>query len=241
MQTTPGVTHSASGYIMDFDFFNAVNRILISAVPLLLGIICHEVAHGYVAYRCGDPTAKLMGRLTLNPKVHIDPMGTLAFVVTAMVFPFALGWAKPVPVDTRNLRNPRRDMALVAAAGPVTNFILAVLFMILFLACVALFQGHVVSTVYTFFYNMLQAGVVINLVLCFFNLLPIPPMDGSRLVSMLLPYEAARAYNELERYGMIIAVIFVASGLFRVVIFPLVEWCYAKMLFLFLQIISLFV
>ena len=110
---------------MDFELADKLNRILISAVPLLLGIICHEVAHGFVAWRCGDPTAKQLGRLTLNPRVHIDPMGTLMFVFTAMLFPFALGWAKPVPVDTRRLRNPRRDMALVAAAGPVTNFILA--------------------------------------------------------------------------------------------------------------------
>ena len=226
---------------MDLDLATAVNRILISAIPLLLGIICHEVAHGYVAYRCGDPTAKVMGRLTLNPIVHIDPMGIAAFVLTALLFPFALGWAKPVPVDTRNLRNPRRDMALVAAAGPVTNFILAVLFMSCFIAVILLFQQEYSgSTVYAFFYNMLQAGVLINLVLAFFNLLPIPPMDGSRLLSMALPYEAARAYNELERYGMIIVLIFVASGLFRIVIFPLVEWCYAKMFLLFLQTLNLF-
>ena len=226
---------------MDLDLATAVNRILISAIPLLLGIICHEVAHGYVAYRCGDPTAKVMGRLTLNPIVHIDPVGIATFVLTALVFPFALGWAKPVPVDTRNLRKPRRDMALVAAAGPVTNFILAVLFMACFIATIILFQkDYSNSTIYTFFYNMLQAGVLINLVLAFFNLLPIPPMDGSRLLSMALPYEAARAYNELERYGMIIVLIFVASGLFRIVIFPLVEWCYAKMFLLFLQILNLF-
>ena len=226
---------------MDLELANAINRILISAVPLLLGIICHEVAHGYVAYRCGDPTAKVMGRLTLNPIVHIDPVGIATFVLTALVFPFALGWAKPVPVDTRNLRKPRRDMALVAAAGPVTNFILAVLFMACFIATIILFQkDYSNSTIYTFFYNMLQAGVLINLVLAFFNLLPIPPMDGSRLLSMALPYEAARAYNELERYGMIIVLIFVASGLFRIVIFPLVEWCYAKMFLLFLQILNLF-
>ena len=226
---------------MDLELASAVNRILISAIPLLLGIICHEVAHGYVAYRCGDPTAKVMGRLTLNPIVHIDPMGIAAFVLTALLFPFALGWAKPVPVDTRNLRNPRRDMALVAAAGPITNFILAVLFMACFIATLLLFQkDYSGSTVYTFFYNMLQAGVSINLLLAFFNLLPIPPMDGSRLVSMALPYEAARKYNELERYGMIIVLIFVASGLFRIVIFPMVSWCSAKMFLLSLQILNLF-
>lgn len=226
---------------MDLDLASAVNRILISAVPLLLGIICHEVAHGYVAYRCGDPTAKVMGRLTLNPIVHIDPMGIAAFVLTALVFPVAFGWAKPVPVDTRNLRNPRRDMALVAAAGPATNFILAVLFMSCFIATILLFQeSYSGSTVYTFFYNMLQAGVFINLVLALFNLLPIPPMDGSRLLSMALPYEAARKYNELERYGMIIMLIFVASGLFNIVLLPVARWCYAKMFLLFLQILNLF-
>ncbi len=225
---------------MDFDFFAALNRILISIVPLMLGIICHEVAHGYVAYRCGDPTAKVMGRLTLNPIVHIDPMGVATFVITAMLFPFALGWAKPVPVDTRRLRNPRRDMALVAAAGPVTNFILASLFMICFLLNIAIFQEYSGSTVYVFFYNMLQAGVVINLVLGFFNLLPIPPMDGSRLLSMALPYEMARSYNQLERYGMLIVLVFVVSGLFGKIIFPLVQFAYAKMMLGFIGIINLF-
>ncbi len=225
---------------MDFEFAAGLNRVLVSAVPLLLGIICHEVAHGYVAYRCGDPTAKVMGRLTLNPKVHIDPMGTLMFVVTALFFPFALGWAKPVPVDTRRLRNPRRDMALVAAAGPVTNFILAVLFMAGFLFTAVLFREYEGATVYTFFYDMLQTGVFINLVLAFFNLLPIPPMDGSRLVSMALPYEAARAYNELERYGMIIILIFLATGLFGKIILPLVYTCYGGMIWVFLRIAQLF-
>ena len=224
---------------MDFELAAKLNRVLISAVPLLLGIICHEVAHGYVAYRCGDPTAKVMGRLTLNPKVHIDPMGTLAFVVTAMFFPFALGWAKPVPVDTRRLRNPRRDMALVAAAGPATNFILAILFMVGFLLTATLFRGYEGSTVYTFFYSMLQTGVFINLVLAFFNLLPIPPMDGSRLVSMALPFEAARAYNQLERYGMLIILVFLATGLFGKIILPLVYAAYGGMLWVYLQIIQL--
>lgn len=225
---------------MDFELAAKFNRVLVSAVPLLLGIICHEVAHGYVAYRCGDPTAKVMGRLTLNPKVHIDPMGTLMFVLTAMFFPFALGWAKPVPVDARRLRNPRRDMALVAAAGPVTNFILAVLFMAGFLFTAVLFREYEGTTVYTFFYDMLQTGVFINLVLAFFNLLPIPPMDGSRLVSMALPYEAARAYNEIERYGMIIILIFLATGLFGKIILPLVYACYGGMVWLFLQVAQLF-
>ena len=211
----------------------------LALVPALFGIICHEVAHGYVAYRCGDPTAKVMGRLTLNPKVHIDPMGTMMFVVTAMFFPFALGWAKPVPVDTRRLRNPRRDMALVAAAGPVTNFILAVLFMAGFLLTATFFRSYEGTTVYTFFYDMLQTGVFINLVLAFFNLLPIPPMDGSRLVSMALPYEAARTYNQLERYGMIIILIFLATGLFGRIILPLVYGAYGGMLWVYLQIIQL--
>jgi Zn-dependent protease len=225
---------------MEFEFAAKFNRILISAVPLLLGIICHEVAHGYVAYRCGDPTAKLMGRLTLNPKVHIDPTGALMFVLTAMFFPFALGWAKPVPVDTRNLRNPRRDMALVAAAGPATNFILAILFMACFLFTALVLRSYADSIVYIFIYDMLQVGVFINLVLAFFNLLPIPPMDGSRLLSMAMPYEAARAYNRLERYGMFIILFFLATGMFGKIIVPLVYACYNGMLWIFLEIISAF-
>ena len=225
---------------MDFELAEKLNRVLISAVPLLLGIICHEVAHGFVAWRCGDPTAKLLGRLTLNPKVHIDPMGLMMFVLTAMLFPFALGWAKPVPVDTRRLRNPRRDMALVAAAGPATNFILAVLFMACFLFTAVIFDEYQASTVYIFFYDMLQAGVFINLLLAFFNLIPIPPMDGSRLVSMALPYEAARKYNELERFGMIIIVAFLATGLFGKIIMPLVYASYSGLLWVFVNIMQIF-
>lgn len=230
---------------MDTQIVNAINIILICAVPLLLGIICHEVAHGYVAYRCGDPTAKVMGRLTLNPIGHIDPMGTAAFVLTAvgssaLGAPIAFGWAKPVPVDTRNLRKPRRDMALVAAAGPVTNFILAVLFMACLIMTNKFSMEYVGSTVYIFFYNMLYAGVRINLLLGIFNLLPIPPLDGSRLLTLTLPYEAARKYNEIGRYGMIIVLVLMFSGVFGKVLFPMVDWCFDNMLLLFSQIINLF-
>lgn len=222
------------------DIYAKLNHIFVSVIPVLLGIICHEVAHGYVAYRCGDPTAKLAGRLTLNPRVHIDPMGALVFLVTAFAFPFALGWAKPVPVDTRNLRKPRRDMALVAVAGPATNFILAVLFMVAFMGTVLAFSNGQHSVVYYFFYDMLQAGVVINLVLGFFNLIPIPPMDGSRLLSMALPRDAARTYNQLERYGMLIILLFLATGLFGKVIIPLVESCYYAMFWAFMQVAQWF-
>ena len=230
---------------MDLQIADAVNIIIICAVPLLLGIICHEVAHGYVAYRCGDPTAKVMGRLTLNPIGHIDPLGTAAFVLTAvgssaLGAPIAFGWAKPVPVDTRNLRKPRRDMALVAAAGPATNFILAALFMACLIVVDKFSMEYVGSTVYSFFYNMLYAGVRINLLLGIFNLLPVPPLDGSRLLTMALPYKAARKYNEFERYGMIIVLIFLVSGLFGKVIMPMVDWCFAKMLLLFSQVLNLF-
>lgn len=222
------------------DLYIKLNRIFVSVIPMLLGIICHEVAHGYVAYRCGDPTAKLSGRLTLNPIVHIDLWGSITFIVTALAFPFALGWAKPVPVDTRNLRKPRRDMALVAVAGPATNFILAALFMIGFLLTVLVFNENQQSVVYQFFYDMLRTGVFLNLVLCFFNLIPIPPMDGSRLVSMALPYKAARTYNQLERYGMLIILVLLATNVFGRVIFPLVEACAEGMYLLFMHVIQLF-
>lgn len=226
--------------MVDFNLSQAINNICISAIPLLLGIICHEVAHGWVAWRCGDPTAKMLGRLTLNPRVHIDPLGTLMFVVTAIILPFALGWAKPVPVNPRHFKNYRRDMALVAAAGPATNFILAVIFMALFLITVFVFGHHKGGTFHTFFSEMFQAGVFINLLLGIFNLIPIPPMDGSKLVAMALPAEAARAYGSLERYGMFIILIFLATGLFRKLIIPLVYACYSGLLWLFMQAISLF-
>lgn len=190
------------------DIQQAITTLSYAFIPVLLGIILHEVAHGYVAYLKGDSTAKSLGRLTLNPISHIDPMGLLVFVGTALFSPFVFGWAKPIPVNTRNLRNPRHDMMWVAAAGPFTNFALAIVFAALIrimLAFVTL-QEIAASSTLMFILKMCEVGVIVNFGLGWINLIPIPPLDGSRLVMGILPYKLAVGYASIERFGFIILV-----------------------------------
>lgn len=163
--------------------------------PLLFALTVHEVCHGLAALRLGDPTAKLLGRLTLNPIVHLDPLGTLLFL-----FPPHIGWAKPVPVDVRYLKHPRRDMMWIALAGPVSNVILAFIFGTLLRVVDA--SGHqVVGHVETALVRMLMWSVVLNLGLAAFNLIPIFPLDGSKVLTGLLNPIAAARYQSFERYG----------------------------------------
>lgn len=172
-------------------------------ILLLIGaVICHEFAHGWVAYKRGDPTAKLAGRLTLNPFKHIDPVGSvLVPIILNWLNLLPLGWARPVPVNFQNLYNPRRDMILVAMAGPATNFLLAVGFSLI----LRLSGANWVQ-------EFALLGIIINLVLAIFNLMPIPPLDGSRLILGLLPSSAARFYGQLEPYGIIIVLILLNLG-----------------------------
>ncbi|WP_193170837.1 site-2 protease family protein [Nisaea nitritireducens] len=178
------------------------------ALPVLIAITMHEAAHGYVANMLGDPTARLMGRVTLNPFAHIDRFGTIILPMLCLISgwalagtPFVFGYAKPVPVAMSRLNNPRRDMMLVAAAGPAINIVLA------FLAAAML---HTVSWFPEWFAAWWQAtlinGILLNLVLAVFNLLPIPPLDGGRIVTGLLPYQLAVRYARLERYGLFIVI-----------------------------------
>ncbi|WP_041795992.1 site-2 protease family protein [Pararhodospirillum photometricum] len=166
---------------------------------LVLAITLHEAAHGYVANWRGDPTARLLGRLSLNPLRHVDPMGTLG--LPALLFllnaPFLFGWAKPVPVDTRNLRHPQRDMALIALAGPSMNVFLAVVSAVLLHGVFALPDEAL-----RWLGTLLQKSVLINCVLAVFNMLPVPPLDGARLLAGVLPLKAARAFMRLEQAGM---------------------------------------
>lgn len=174
-------------------------------IPLLLSVIVHEVAHGYVAMKLGDYTAKAMGRLTLNPKSHIDPIGSLlvpGFLLLAHA-PFLIGWARPVPVDYRNLRHPKRDMGLVAAAGPLSNLLLAVIFVLVLR--ILLFIMPAGPILHWLFLN-LENGIAICLVLCIFNLLPILPLDGGRIVSSLLPVKLSIEYQKTEPYGMFVLI-----------------------------------
>lgn len=207
------------------DFGVQVQRLAVAFVPMLLGIICHEVAHGYAALRYGDPTAKALGRLTLNPAPHIDPMGAAMFIMSALFSPFVIGWAKPVPVDTRWFRNPRRDMMMVSLAGPVTNMILAILFGIILKLFITFAppQQWASSTTYDFFINMLLSGVMVNFTLAWFNLIPLPPLDGGHVVSGLLPQRLAYEYSKVQRYGFIIVLLLLATGILGSVLGPLVQ------------------
>ena len=198
-----------------------VGKIVVAAVPIIFAITVHEVAHGWVAGKLGDPTAKLAGRLTLNPVKHIDPLGTIAVPLIMIVLtPFAFGWAKPVPVDWRNLGQPRRDMALVAAAGPGANIIMLALWTLVLSALFSM--GGTVSYLTYLFIEMAKVGIIINIVLIALNLLPLPPLDGSRIVTAFLSPTAAYRYNLLERWGLPILVVLIFTGVLGKILHPLI-------------------
>ena len=175
---------------MSFD----IERLLIAIPPILFALTFHEFAHAWSAKKLGDPTAENMGRLSLNPLVHLDPTGTIMIFITVMSG-FGIGWAKPVPVDPQNLRNPRRDMLWIALAGPVSNLILAFVFTAIFTSLTP------AEGLTNLFRQMLLIGISINLILAIFNMIPIPPLDGSKILMGLLPEEQARQYSQVEMYG----------------------------------------
>jgi Zn-dependent protease len=190
-----------------------IETIAIWAIPVLFAITLHEAAHGWVANRLGDPTARNLGRITINPLKHIDPMGTIVVpLALVMLSGFIIGWAKPVPVDPRHFKQPLLDMALVALAGPVSNFIMACLWALLIvisptgmLAAV----GH--------------AGITINLVLMVLNLFPIPPLDGGRVLTGLLPRPLALQFMRIEPFGFPIILLLLFTGVLGKIIWPLVQ------------------
>ena len=188
-----------------------IQQILIYAIPILFAITVHEVAHGWVASKFGDQTARLMGRLTLNPIKHIDPMGTVILPVILLILHAPIfGWAKPVPVDWRNLRNPKKDMAWVAAAGPGANLLMLILWALL-AKCIVLL-GAPATGLWGALGQMALAGIMINSVLMILNLFPVPPLDGSRVLTALLPPVLAYKYNQLERYGLLIIMLLLMTG-----------------------------
>lgn len=209
---------------------NALNHVQILAVlvlPLLFAITVHEAAHGWMASRLGDATAKMLGRVTINPLPHIDPVGTVMVPLTIFFLTatlggtgFIFGWAKPVPIDGRNLRNGRRDLALVALAGPGANLLMALLWGLVLEAALILYassQWLALPLIY-----MGAAGVLINVILMALNLFPLLPLDGGRVLCALLPPAWARGFSRLEAYGLPLLLLLLVSGVLGAVLGPII-------------------
>ena len=196
-----------------------IQKIAVYALPVIFAITVHEAAHGFAARYFGDMTADRAGRITLNPLKHIDPIGTILLpALTLLVGGILFGWAKPVPVDFSRLRHPKRDMLWVAAAGPASNFVMALFwaFMIKFAVTVPSIYSEPLGL-------MGQAGVMINVVLMVLNLLPLPPLDGGRIAVSLLPNRMAYQYAQIERYGFIILIVLLATGLLATIMEPFIH------------------
>lgn len=210
----------------------------ISALPVLIAITFHELSHGLIANKLGDPTAKMMGRLTINPIAHIDLFGTIIMPLLLLIFTngqFVFGYAKPVPINPTNFKNPRRDMAISAAGGPVTNILLAIVSMVMLKFAVfpllSFAPEGMATTVLEPIAMMLKSSIIINVVLASFNLIPIPPLDGGRVVVGFLPHKQAMSFSRIEPFGFIIVIVLIYTHIADYFVMPMVN--------LFLQLLSL--
>ncbi len=199
------------------DLNNFIQQFVILAPPFLFALTIHEFSHGYIARLLGDPTAENLGRLTLNPLKHIDPMGAICF------FLIKIGWAKPIPVDPRYFKNPQKDMLWVSLAGPASNLFLAIASAIL-IKLLLIFMHLLPQTVMLPLIQMVGASIWINIMLAVFNLVPIPPLDGSKILMGLLPRQMAISFSRLEPYGFIIILILFYTGILPKIIFPIIKF-----------------
>ncbi len=200
-------------------------KIVISAIPILLAITVHEASHGYAAKYFGDLTAERMGRISLNPFKHIDPVGTILLPALTLFFGGVLfGWAKPVPVNFGNLRHPKKDMLWVAAAGPASNFVMAILWSLLLGTIKYKLSQGVYSPLFPFLLQMSFVGVTINVVLMVLNLLPMPPLDGGRIAVSLLPNHLAIKLAQVEKYGFAILIALMFTGVLNKIIGPFIDF-----------------
>jgi Zn-dependent protease len=200
-----------------------IQKIVIYALPVIFAITVHEAAHGYAAKYFGDMTAHNAGRITLNPLKHIDIFGTILLpALTIMLGGILFGWAKPVPVDFARLRNPKKDMLWVAVAGPASNFVMAIIWALVMKFSVGLPEAAAIPMLL-----MGKAGLSINIVLMVLNLLPLPPLDGGRIAVSLLPHHLARSFAQLERYGFIILIALLFTGVLGKILDPLIGLVYS--------------
>lgn len=206
-----------------------IQKIVVYAIPIIFAITVHEAAHGYAAKYFGDLTAERAGRITLNPIKHIDLFGTILLpALTIMLGGVLFGWAKPVPVNFSNLRNPKKDMLWVAAAGPASNFVMAILWIFVIKFAVNTPEAIAIPLIL-----MGKAGVSINIVLMVLNLLPLPPLDGGRIAVSLLPMPYAIKFAQIERFGFIILIALLFSGVLNKILDPLINMAYGLLASLF--------
>jgi Zn-dependent protease len=209
-------------------------QITIWILPVLFAITLHEAAHAWVAYRLGDTTAKMLGRVSFNPLRHIDLIGTVIVPILILVlsqFSFVFGWAKPVPINSSQFRNPRRDLALTTAAGPFSNLLMALFWALL--CKLGLSLNPRASSSALFLTLTAQAGMLINLLFAWLNLIPLPPLDGSRIVASFLPLKALGPYQKIEPYGFIILLLLMFTGILGMLINPPIRWSWAVLTSLF--------